>query len=97
MATGAEVTFIPEYLHFIAHTAAGDAVRCSCAGPEVSESLDGQRITTVSVPGHFEVQVTIVWKITTCWNCFNKSQKTMVVNMTAKVKAQPMGVHCVYK
>lgn len=51
-----------KYLHLIAHTAAGNAVWCSRSSPQVRKPLDGQRVTIVSVPGHFEVQVTIVWK-----------------------------------
>lgn len=48
------------YPQLIAHTAFVHAVRGTCAGPQVSEAFDSQRVATVAVSGDFEVQVTII-------------------------------------
>lgn len=50
------------YLHLITHAAPGDPMWSSCSGPQISKAFDGQRITTVAISGHFEVQITVVWK-----------------------------------
>ena len=52
--------FFVNYLHLVTHTALGDTVTGSCSGPQVSEAFDGQWISAVPIPGHFEVQITVV-------------------------------------
>lgn len=58
--TDTEQTEEAAHLHLVTDAALGDAVGGSSSGPQVGKALDGQGVAAVTVPGHFEVQVTVV-------------------------------------